>query len=188
MVCCPHAGRPQTSWNVKVDDADCYLLLPPTNQKAVHDLITPPLNHYKPHYPLQVGTHSSGSINLLWSPLPGKAIQLFFLTSPKIQSPRFNLGSGYRGWIWLHWVLKSHRQKAMLGSRPQPGSPVHGTEVFLLRWVTRETLSGSNRKWSNWAGHPEERVISSPVYPRPDCICDTRRDLGIFYLLHLHLG
>ena len=39
----------------------CRLLLtsPPTNQKNVHELITPSLNHFykTPHYPPQVGTH-----------------------------------------------------------------------------------------------------------------------------------
>ena len=46
--------------------------------------VMPSLNHYckTSHYPLQVGTHSFKSICLLWPPLPGKAIKLFFSTSP----------------------------------------------------------------------------------------------------------
>ena len=72
-----------------------------TNQKNVHELITPSLNHYykTPHYPLQVGRHCFEGINPLWSLLSGKAIKLFFSTSSKTQSPRFNLVPVYRGWI-----------------------------------------------------------------------------------------
>ena len=34
------------------------------------------------HYLLQVGTHSFEGTSLLWPRLPGKAIKLFFSTSP----------------------------------------------------------------------------------------------------------
>ena len=60
---------------------------PPTNQKNVHELITPSsLNYYykTPCYPLQVGTHSLEGISPLWPPLTGKAIKLFFSVSPKL--------------------------------------------------------------------------------------------------------
>ena len=79
------------------------LTSPPTHQKNVHKRITPSLNHYykTPHYPLQVGTHSFEGISLLWPPLPGKAIKLFFSASPKTLSLRFNLVSGSRGLIRL---------------------------------------------------------------------------------------
>ena len=67
----------------------------------------PSLNHYYKisHYPLQVGTRSFEGISPLWPPWPGKAIKLFFSTSPKILSPRFNLASGYRGWIQLQRLV-----------------------------------------------------------------------------------
>ena len=40
----------------------------------------PSLNHYykTSHYPFQMGTHSFEGIYLLWPPLPGTAIRLFF--------------------------------------------------------------------------------------------------------------
>ena len=41
-------------------------------------------------------------ISLLWPPLPGKAIKLFFSTSPQTPSLRFNSMSGNRGRIQLH--------------------------------------------------------------------------------------
>lgn len=34
--------------------------------------------HKSSHYPVQVGTYNSESINPLWSPLLGKVIKLFF--------------------------------------------------------------------------------------------------------------
>ena len=53
--------------------------------------------------PLQVGTHSSECINWLRLSLSCRAIKLVFSinTSPQTLSPRFNLLSEYRGWIWL---------------------------------------------------------------------------------------
>ena len=79
------------------------LTSPPTNQKNVHELITPSLNHYykNSHYPLHAGAHSFEGICPLWPPLPGKAIKLFFSTSPKTLSLRFTLVLGYRGQIRL---------------------------------------------------------------------------------------
>ena len=82
----------------------CWLPLtsPPTNQKNVHELIMPSsLNHYykTPHYPLQVRTHSFEG--LLWPPLCGEAINLFFSSLSKTLSLRFNLMLGYRGQIQL---------------------------------------------------------------------------------------
>ena len=63
----------------------------------------PSLNHYykTPHYPLQVGTHSLEGISPLWPPLPGKAIKLFYSTSLKTLSPRFNSVLGSRDQIRL---------------------------------------------------------------------------------------
>ena len=37
--------------------------------------------------------------------LSGKAIKQFFSTSSKTLSPRFNLMSGYRSWVWLQFPL-----------------------------------------------------------------------------------
>ena len=64
------------------------------------------LNHYykTPHYPLQVWTHSFEGISLLCPPLPGKAIKLFFSTSPKTLSLKINLVSGYRSRIQLQYM------------------------------------------------------------------------------------
>ena len=43
-------------------------------------------------------------------PLAVKAMKLFFSTSPKTLSLRFNSVSGYRGWIWLH-ILWSETER-----------------------------------------------------------------------------
>ena len=42
-------------------------------------------------------------------PVAVKAMKLFFPTSPKTLSLRFNSVSGYRGWIWLH-ILRSETE------------------------------------------------------------------------------
>ena len=106
-LCCPQALKPEGWW--------CWFRLtsPPINQKNVHKLIMPCLNHYyeSPHHTLQVGTCTFEGISLLWSPLPGRAIKLFFSTSPKTLSLRFNLVLGYRGWICLH-----HGSENIMGS------------------------------------------------------------------------
>ena len=103
----PNCLKPEGWW--------CWFRLtsPPINQKNVHKLIMPCLHHYyeSPHHTLQVGTCTFEGISLLWSPLPGKAIKLFFSTSPKTLSPRFNLVLGYRGWICLH-----HGSENIMGS------------------------------------------------------------------------
>ena len=83
------------------------LISPPTHQKNtlknVHKLITLSWNlNYKTYHPLQAGTHSSEGMSPLWPPLPGKAVKLFFSTSPKLLSLRFNSVSGYRGQLQLH--------------------------------------------------------------------------------------
>ena len=87
-VCCPQAHRPQT-W-LEPEGWWCWppLTSPPTNQKNVHELITPSsLKYYcKTHYSLQDGTKSFEGISPSWPPLPGKAIKLFFSTSPKTLS------------------------------------------------------------------------------------------------------
>ena len=103
---------------------------PPTNQKNVYKLITPSLNHYykTPHYPLQVGPHSLEGISSLWPPLPGKAIKLFFPTSPQTLSPRFNSVSGCRGRIQLHTF--THKETYM----PDP------YETFLLNCSCIESV------------------------------------------------
>ena len=74
-----------------------------TNQSECPQADQPSLNHYcrTSYYPLQVGTHSLEGVSPQCLPLPGKAIKLFFSTSPKTLCPRFNLVLGYRGWIQL---------------------------------------------------------------------------------------
>ena len=75
---------------------------------ADHSLFGNILTHYSKtsHYPLQVRTHSFEDISPLYpTPLftfPGKAIKLFFSTSPKTLSLRFDSVSGYGGKIQLH--------------------------------------------------------------------------------------
>ena len=84
-------------------------LTPNQSEKCAHKLITPSLNHYckTSHYPLQVGTHDFEGISLLWPPLSGKTIKLFFSISPKTLSPRFNSVWAYRGQNWLYKESKS---------------------------------------------------------------------------------
>ena len=83
-VCCPQALTAQTSKDQKVDDAPYYLT---TNQSQnVHELIAPSSSNHcnkTPHYPLQVGIDSFEGISWLYPPSPGKAIKLFFATSPQ---------------------------------------------------------------------------------------------------------
>ena len=76
--------------------------LPPASRKSVHKLITPH-NYKTSHYSLQVGTHDFEGISLLWLPLPGKAIKLFFFNFTQ-KSQRFNSVLGYRGQIQLHYL------------------------------------------------------------------------------------
>ena len=100
-ICCPQARRPQTSWNQKDDDTDSHL---PHHQpiRRTSTSLSHPLYYKTPHCLLQVRTHSFEGINPLWSPLPGKAIKLFFSTSPKTLSLRINSVSGYRSHTQLY--------------------------------------------------------------------------------------
>ena len=89
--------------------ASTHLTTNPSEEcpRADHALFEPLLENSS--LPLQVGTHSFEGISQLWTPLPGKAIKLFFFTSPKTLSPRFNLVSGYKNWIWFHYHLQDRR-------------------------------------------------------------------------------
>ena len=98
MVCCPQASRPQTSWNLKVDDADSYL------------------PHHQPIRRMSMsGSHPLWTITIklltilskwghivfwgrrsLCHPLPGKVIKLSFSTSPQTLFPRFDSALVYR--------------------------------------------------------------------------------------------
>ena len=51
---------------------------------------------FEPHSALEVGAHSLEAVTPLWPPLPGKAIKLFFSTSPTTLSLRFNSGHVHR--------------------------------------------------------------------------------------------
>ena len=75
----------------EVGDADSPLTSRPSNQKSIRELLTPCLNHYQktPHCPLK-GEHSFEGVILLWPPLSGKAIKLFFSMIPKTLTLRFN--------------------------------------------------------------------------------------------------
>ena len=71
--------------------------LTPNRQENVHELITPrSLNTKTSHRPLQGATHSFEGTSPLCPPLPGKAIKLFFSTSPKTLSLRFDLAPAHR--------------------------------------------------------------------------------------------
>ena len=105
--------RPQICWNQKLDDANSHLphlqSIKRMSKSWSHPLwgcfilfhVIETESFYKiPHYSFQVGTHSFEDFSPLWPPLPGKAIKLFFSTSPKALPLRFNLVSVYRGQIW----------------------------------------------------------------------------------------
>ena len=102
----PTAHKSQNSWNPKVDDADFWL----PHHQPIRRMSTSS-SHLRLWTislkllatPLQVGTHSSEGINWLLLSLSCRAIKLFFSfnTLPQTLSPRFNLLSGYRGWIQL---------------------------------------------------------------------------------------
>ena len=74
---------------------------------------TPPLDYKTPHKRPWVRTHSSEGISPLWPPLPGKAIKLFFFTSPITLSPRINSVSGHRGQIRLHYCTLNRLQSSI---------------------------------------------------------------------------
>ena len=80
-----------------------------SNPGLLHDRWGPSLNHYykTSHYPLQGGTHSSEGRSPL-GPLCLAAVKLFFSTSPKTLSLRFNSVPGDRGG-WIR--LQGHRQR-----------------------------------------------------------------------------
>ena len=84
---------------------------PPTHQKNVQELIMPSLNNtIKLLAIFPSGTHDFEGISLLWLPLPGKAIKLFYFNFTQ-KSQRFNSVLGYRGQNQLHYLciyLKCH--------------------------------------------------------------------------------
>ena len=102
-VCFPQACRPQMGWNQEVDDAPPNFppshpfTSAPTNHKNVQKLNMPSLNHYykTPHFRLRYTV-----LRALACSDPVCTIKLFFPTSPKTLSLRFNSVSGYRGQIW----------------------------------------------------------------------------------------
>ena len=57
----------------------------------------------------QVGTHSFEDMSLLCPPLPGKAIKLFFSTSPQTLSLRFNSALLHRGRVFGITMLQAIR-------------------------------------------------------------------------------
>ena len=116
-VCCPQARRPQTGWNQKVDDADSHL----PHHQPIRRMST---SWSRPLWTIIIKFVTTPSrlehtvfegISPLWPPLPGEAIMLFFSTSPKTLSPRFNSVLGYRGQIRLQF---SH----LIWKTPHPNS------------------------------------------------------------------
>ena len=103
--------------DLKVEWCGLLLTSPPTHQKNVHKLITlfeQLLENFSKkkkkktsHCLPQVGTHGFEGMSLLCPPLPGEAIQLFFSTSPKTLSLRFDLALVYRETELLVSVLEA---------------------------------------------------------------------------------
>ena len=82
------------------------------------------------------GTHSFGHFSLLWPSLAGKVIKLFFPTSPKTLSPRFNSVSWYRGRIQLHSNRSTHNIRVFL-----PKSALHCGQQLLGHKGTQENTN-----------------------------------------------
>ena len=105
-VCCPQAGRPQTNWNRRMMRLTPTFLTANQSEEcswADHTLSEPLRWNTLPRPP---GQHTQfEGIRLLRSSLPGRAIKLFFSTSPQTLSLRFNLVLGYRGLIWPHYEV-----------------------------------------------------------------------------------
>ena len=111
---------------------------PPGGQiKGVQALHTPwslsatlPLNHLSktPHHVLLSWYTSSEGTSPLCVPLPGKAIKLFFSTSPKTLSPRFNSALVHKGpvfvvttrvcWLFDHLMNTSPSNKVTTDKTP----------------------------------------------------------------------
>ena len=96
-VCCPKLADPRQV------GARRLLMLTPTYltaspQKDVHELIVPSQNSSLPAS--RWGTHSFEGIHPMCPSLPGKALKLFFSTSPRALSWRFTPVAGYRGQLW----------------------------------------------------------------------------------------
>ena len=118
------------------------MTLPPTNEKNFYELIIPSsLNHYYKtlHYPLQVCFEG---ITLLRSPFPGKAMKLFFASSPKNLSLRVNLVSGFSGQIQLekrgNCIFMSWESHSRETSSESPNGGVVGS-VSIRKLTLKDT-------------------------------------------------
>ena len=127
-------SRTVGTWRLIPSGCWFLLTLPPAHQKNVQELITP--SYYKTsHSPLQVGTHGFDSMSLLCPPLPGKAIKLFFSTSPKtVSKTQFSTS------IQRSWVKKHHCQ----WTRSQSHSRRMRWEAEL--WMVRSQISCQNQE------------------------------------------
>ena len=96
-VCCPKLADPrQVGARRLLMQTPTYLTASP--QKNVHELIVPSLHSSLPAS--RWGAHSFEGIRPMCPPLPGKAIKLFFSTSPRTLSWRFTPVAGYSGQLW----------------------------------------------------------------------------------------
>ena len=140
-----------------------------------------------PYYPLLGGTHSFEGTNPLWPPLPGKAIKLFFSTSPKSLSLRFNSVSGYRGQISATLPVKgragSHNEEATCVRRPREAqvkpagvAGEHWSPGRLPTWAVCPLCLPAPRSWG-----PVEVCSPTRALPTGRSLCDRDISLYTFY-------
>ena len=103
----PHSREvtspPDTRWSLAWRDVGCGALHTPGFLSATLslDYRTPKTQPFLLHGDTQ--THNFEGISPLWPPLLGKEMKLFFFTSLKTLSPRFNSVLGYRGQVQLQY-------------------------------------------------------------------------------------
>ena len=130
----------------------------------------------------------------LCSPLPGKARKLFFSTSPKTLSPRFNSALVHRGWVSAsNWVPNvgltwgwPHRgplaqSDALRFSPCQPLSREQGLENSFRGQITWDPCLERLNPSHTWSTIPAEELQGgSGEWKRdhPNCQGHLQHDLG----------
>ena len=110
-VCCLKAGTPQTSWNRKTEDAGSRLSHHQSIRKISTSWLHPPLWAITTKLLATPSSQDNSfeGISLWWPLVPGKAIKLFFSTSPKTLSPEIQINTRVRGPNFSH---SAHREEA----------------------------------------------------------------------------